>query len=329
MPKYGFNFLWMFSMGMDPNPQPPDLKELDFVAKQGFNFVRVPTDYRFWTKDFDYHNLNERIFEEYIDKYLEECTKRGLHMSLNVHRGPGYCINRNDLEKHSLWTDEEAQAGFQYLWESFAKRYKGIDSSKLSFDLINEPPGIGEYGCTRETHADVIRRTINAIRAIDPNRQIVIDGLGGGGIAIPELADVGAIHSGRGYAPFFISHYKANWVTIEKWPDPEYPAKVWGEYWDRDALVNYYKPWREVEDMGVEIHMGEFGCFNKTPNDVAIRWLTDLLDVWKEYKWGYALWNFKGSFGIVEHGREGARYENMDGFNVDRELLELLLTNRV
>jgi len=62
---------------------------------------------------------------------------------------------------------------------------------------------------------------------------------------------------------------------------------------------------------------------------MAVRWLTDLMDVWKELGWGYAMWNFKGAFGIVDHGREGARYEKIKGFNVDRDLLDLMLNCRV
>jgi len=329
--KYGFNFLWMFSK-WDANvaPAAPALDELDFIAEYGFNFVRIPTDYRFWTKNFDYKNPDESIFENYIDKYLEECTKRGLHMSLNIHRAPGYCINRNDLEKHNLWTDKEAQDGFAFLWEYFAKRYKGICNAHLSFDLLNEPPSEGEYGCTRANHAEVMRNTIAAIRAIDPGREIVLDGMGGGHLAIPELADTGTIHSGRGYTPFEVSHHKAEWVDgWEKMSLPEYPGEIYGKMWDCKALAEAYEEWRIVEAMGVKIHMGEFGCYNKTPNDIAVRWLTDLMSVWKEFGWGYAMWNLKGPFGIIDHGRKGARYEKIKGFNVDRDLLDLMLNCRV
>jgi len=328
--KYGFNFLWMFSRHQaDMVPQPPNLAELDFLAKHGFNFVRIPTDYRFWTKGFDYLKPDEGIFEKYLDKYLEECTKRGLHMSLNIHRGPGYCINGNNLEKHNLWADEEAQAAFQFLWEGFAKRYRGIGNDKLSFDLLNEPPDIEQYGCTRDVHEKVMRRTIAAIRAIDPGREIVLDGMGGGHIAIPELADAGVIHSGRGYTPFPVSHANAEWVPNKDMPKPVYPGKMEGKEWNRAALVDFYQPWREVEAKGVEVHVGEFGCYNKTPNDIALRWLTDLFDVYREFKWGYALWNFEGAFGIVNHGRENARYEKTDGFNVDVDLLDLMKNSRV
>jgi hypothetical protein len=53
------------------------------------------------------------------------------------------------------------------------------------------------------------------------------------------------------------------------------------------------------------------------------------MSLFKEFRWEYSLWNFEGPFGIVEHGRPGARYETMQGYRVDRELLDLLLDNRV
>jgi len=329
MKKYGFNMLWMFSY-YGKEPKEPDEKQLDFIAKHGFNFIRIPTDYNFWTKDFDYLHPNEKVFE-LIDKYLEECRKRKLHMCLNFHRAPGYCINANDREKHNLWTDEPAQEAFIYLWEHFAKRYKGIPSSELSFDLLNEPPSVGQYEFTRDKHEYVMRKTIKAIRGIDPDREIVLDGISGGGVAIPELADAGVIHSGRGYAPFEVSHYKAGWCGVkdEDWVTPVYPGVMHDKQWDRNALTEYYKPWIEVEKKGVEVHIGEFGCFNKTPNDVALRWLGDLMSVFKENGWGYSMWNFDGSFGIVNHGRPGAVYTKIDGFDVDKTLMDIMLENMI
>ncbi|MCL2099286.1 MAG: glycoside hydrolase family 5 protein [Oscillospiraceae bacterium] len=329
MKKYGFNMLWMFSYH-GKEPQKADEKQLDFIAEQGFNFIRIPTDYNFWTKDFDYLNPDEKVFET-IDSYLEACKSRGLHMCLNLHRAPGYCINANDREKHNLWKDEPAKEAFAFLWECFAKRYKGVPNTELSFDLLNEPPNIGQYGFTRDIHEAVMRGVIAVIRAADPAREIVLDGIAGGGVAIPELADAGVIHSGRGYAPFEVSHYKASWCGIkdEDWKEPVYPGKNGSRHWDKDALRAYYAPWVEVEKKGVEVHIGEFGCFNRTPNDIALRWLGDLMSVFKERKWGYSMWNFEGSFGIVNHKRPGAVYTNIGGFEVDKQLLDIMLENMV
>lgn len=325
MPHYGFNFLWMFS---GDRPEEPDERALDFVAKHGFNFVRVPMSYWLWTTDFDYFSPDERVFD-LVDRYVDACRSRGLHLSLNLHRAPGYCINGNDLERHNLWLDEVAQDAFVFLWETFAKRYAGAED--LSFDLLNEPPHIGQYGLTRDIHAALMRRTTAAIRSVDAEREVVIDGLGGGHLAMPELADLGVVHSGRGYEPMPISHHKATWwPEFETAPAPAYPGLPWqGRVWDRAALREFYQPWRAVEAAGTRVHIGECGCYSETPNDVALRWLGDLFGVYREFGWGFALWNFEGAFGIVDHGRPGARYEVMDGYRVDRELLEIVQASMV
>jgi endoglucanase len=330
MAYYGFNFQWMYSTRSGQKPLVADEKALDFLAATGFNFVRIPTDYRFWIKDFEYLKPDERLFV-FFDGYLEACRSRGLHMSLNIHRGPGYCINANNIERDNLWLDKVAQDGFVFQWETFARRYLGVHSSDLSFDLLNEPPNIGQYGMTRQNHEALIRRTVHAIRAIDPKREIVIDGLGGGHIAMPELADLGVVHSGRGYQPMPVSHFKAGWWDGHlAAPAPEYPGQVWEDVvWNKQTLREFYQPWRDIEAAGARIHIGEMGCYNKTPNDIALRWLIDLFAVYKDFGWGYSLWNFTGDFGIIEHGRPGARYEQVHGYNVDKDLLDLMIRSRI
>src|SRR5687768_15894914 len=118
MPRYGFNFLWMYSWEPGRDPKPADERALDFLVAGVFDFVRVPTDYRFWIDDFQYLQPKESTLA-YFDQYLAACRARGLHMSLNIHRGPGYCINNNELERDNLWVDRVAQDGFVYQWETF------------------------------------------------------------------------------------------------------------------------------------------------------------------------------------------------------------------
>jgi endoglucanase len=45
---------------------------------------------------------------------------------------------------------------------------------------------------------------------------------------------------------------------------------------------------------------------------------------WKEAGWGWALWNFRGSFGILDSGRSDTAYEDFRGRKLDRKLLDLL-----
>ena len=248
--RSGFNVQWML---VDPGRRPPpaDERALDFMASNGFDFLRVPTDYRVWTTGFDYLHPDRSVFD-FLDGYLEACRSRGIHLSLNLHRAPGYCITRIDLERDRLWIDQVAQDAFVFLWEGFARRYRGVPGAQLSFDLVNEPPAIGQDGFTRDIHAALIRRTVTAIRAIDPDRPLVIDGVDGGNLAMPELADLGVTHSTRGYAPYPVSHWGATWWDGWRLGDaPRWPGVVYeGRAWTKDDLREFYDPWRAVERAG-------------------------------------------------------------------------------
>jgi hypothetical protein len=122
-----------------------------------------------------------------------------------------------------------------------------------------------------------------------------------------------------------VSHFAAPW-----WPGsvglpaPAYPGSYDGRRWDIEGLRSFYEPWRELEASGVPVHVGEFGCYDKTPDDIAQAWFSDLFAVFREFGWGYALWEFTGPFGIVGHRRPGAVFEPLDGFDVDRRLLDLM-----
>ena len=213
---YGFNILPFFSLGRDASNVSPELvhmesADLDFMAEMGCNFVRLPTDYRYFIHDFKYYDYDEQMLKV-LDRCIHEIVSRGLHCSLNVHRAPGYCINGNDLERDNLWTDKIAQDAFTALWKMFAERYKSYSSEQLSFDLLNEPPFIGQFGLTRENHKAIMKRVSEEIRKITPDRIVICDGLCCGHQACPELADLDVVLSGRGYTPIQITHWRAEWM---------------------------------------------------------------------------------------------------------------------
>ena len=72
------------------------------------------------------------------------------------------------------------------------------------------------------------------------------------------------------------------------------------------------------------MHVGEWGCYNKTPHDICLRWMEDVLSLWKEANWGQSMWNLKGDFGILNSNRADVKYENYKGLKLDRKMLELL-----
>lgn len=326
---YGFNVLWLFSAGgknvsVNPAQIHIDERDLDCMVEMGCNFVRIPTDYRFFIHDFNYGHYDETMLK-ILDDAIHAVTSRGMHCSLNVHRGPGYCINGNEFEKDNLWTDKIAQDAFLNYWKMFAERYSSYNSKDLSFDLLNEPPNPGDYGLTHENHAEIMTTVYNEIKKISPDRKIIIDGLGCGHLAVPELAGLGAIHSGRGYQPFEFTHYKAPWVKHEgEWPQITWPdMKINGKTWNKQALRDFYAPWKTVADTGCPVHIGEGGCYNAVDNQVALKWYEDWFSVLNEYDFGFALWNFRGPFGIAEHGRKNTKWEVKHGIAFDSELYAL------
>ncbi len=78
---------------------------------------------------------------------------------------------------------------------------------------------------------------------------------------------------------------------------------------------------------GVPIHVGAWGCYNKTPHDVCLAWMKDLLALWKEVGWGWTMWNLRDPFGVLDSGRPDAAYVCLHVHGVDRKMLALLVAN--
>jgi len=316
LPRWrGFNLLEKFNAGSN---KPFVEADFQWLAEWGFDFVRLPMDYRCWTDAQDPYKVNEKVLAE-IDQAVEFGRKHKVHVDLNLHRAPGYTV-ASPPEKLKLWTDEEAQKQFDFQWSQFARRYKGIPSAQLSFDLVNEPADIKP-----EVYAKVTRRVVAAIRREDPNRLVISDGIRWGNTPVMELADLGIAQSTRGYNPMEISHYQAPWVNGERFAKPTWPLKRGNQTIDREGLKkSSIEPWQQLAAKGVGVHVGEWGAFNKTPHDVVLAWARDFLGLWKEAGWGWAMWNFRGSFGILDSGRNDVAYEEFRGRKLDRKLLELL-----
>ena len=459
----GFNLLEKFNNRNDRFVE----NDFKWISDFGFNFVRLPMDYRMWIIDRDWRRINERVLEQ-IDEAVQFGEKYGIHVHMNFHRAPGYTVARPAEEK-SVWTDPEALEVCILHWTTFAKRYKGIPNSRVSFNLFNEP-AIAEELLPQCVAAH--KAIIKAIREIDPDRLIVCDGYEWGTKPFLDLVDQKVAQATRGYAPSEISHYRASWVNSADFPEPSWPTVIgnglllqpgkneieerfrqpmqiegpfpsatklrmlvgtvsgntslvieadgrnifrhdfrpgpgegewkqvvyreeWNVYqniYDKnyeveipagtrqisiqaavgdwltlkelaltsgsgEALVNLtpgwnrepskfrydgssitggemrdrewlkrtmIAPWQALESQGVGVMVGEFGAFQYTPHDIVLRWMGDMFANWKEASWGYALWNFRGSFGILDSGRSDVAYEDFHGHKLDRKMLQLL-----
>ena len=316
LPRWrGFNLLEKFNVGSSRQFVESDFQ---WMKDWGFDFVRLPMDYRCWTDPIRPFQLIEKVLKE-IDQAVESGRKHGVHVSLNLHRAPGYTVAQPP-EKLDLWTSEEAQKQFDFQWSQFAARYRGIPSTQLSFNLVNEPANIKP-----ERYVNVVRRAVAAIRKEDPDRLVIADGLSWGRDPVFDLADLRIAQATRGYEPMPISHYQAPWVGGERFARPTWPLKEGNKVYDRDWLLkDRIEPWKKLQSQGVGVMVGEWGAFNRTPHKVVLDWARDLLGLWKEAGWGWALWNFRGPFGILDSDRTDVVYEKFQGHKLDRKFLDLL-----
>ena len=317
LPRWrGFNLLEKFTASRNA-----PYREEDFamMAEWGFDFARLPASYHCWSKPDNWLTIDEGPVR-HIDQAIEFGKRYGIHVNLNFHRAPGYCVNPPE-EPKDLWTDASALDACAFHWKYFATRYKGIPSTQLSFDLLNEPARTEEPNYVR-----VAKHLIEAIRSVDPSRLIVADGHKWGNDPVHGLADMNVAQSTRGYQPMHISHFKASWIGgSDKWPTPTWPLKLQDQTWDKERLRRErIEPWKALEKKGVGVHVGEWGAFTSTPHDVALAWMKDNLDLWKEAGWGWALWNLRGGFGLLDTRRPDVKYESYKGHQLDRKMLELL-----
>lgn len=465
LPRWrGFNLLEKFHFNGRHEPFVED--DFRMIAEFGFNFVRLPMDYRGYIAEGNWERFDEKPLTQ-IDQAVEWGKRHRIHVCLNLHRAPGWTV-ANPPEAKDLWTDPDAQRVAALHWGMFARRYKGVPNSNLSFNLFNEPTKLAP-----ETYVMVVRKMLDAIRAEDPDRLVLCDGLSWGTQPVPDLVPLGVGQMTRGYSPFTLTHFGASWVgnnadwKIPQWPihagtngtllsphkgdEPSHPLVIEGPLgagsklrvtlttlsskatlvirddhneiarrewiagpdkgpweksgqdprwnnWKAEGRVDLRVPletatqrlemrvvdgdWLNIGEIGVtlpgadreitvglenqwsakpeilrvfpavraigvlhdrdwlrretidpwqshasvkgSVMVGEWGAFHKTPHDVVLKWSEDCLRNWRDAGWGWALWNFRGPFGVLDSGREDVHYEEHQGHKLDRKLLELL-----
>ena len=344
IPKWkGFNVLDFFSPDPRRSRRATIEEDLKWMSDWGFDFLRIPMAYPSYLDiDRDKHIASDDVYRvsekalEKVDRLVYMAHKYNLHVSLNLHRAPGYCINAGFHEPFNLWKDTAAQEAFYWHWTMWAKRYQHISRDKISFDLLNEPAWVEDMNDQHssktivpgDTYAGIAEKAANAIWEVNPDHLVIADGNDVGSKVIPEIAHLPIAQSCRGYYPHIISHYKASWVfkpeQIKDLPPLKYPGQVGDQYLGREMLEEFYAPWIKLVQSGVGVHCGECGCYIETPHEVFLAWFGDVLDILGSNGIGIALWNFKGAFGILDSGRKDVNYEDWYGHKLDRKLLDLI-----
>ena len=167
--------------------------DIDAMAGWGFNSVRLPMHWNLFIKGTPGRNATGRIAwnEEgfrRVDALIAWLKANDMFLILDMHAAPGgqghdIAISDRDPDKPSLWDSRDNQEKMIALWSEIARRYKD-EPTIVGYDLLNEPnwgfQDKSDKGGCRETGNEPLRdlyeRTIRAIRAIDSNHMLIIEG---------------------------------------------------------------------------------------------------------------------------------------------------------
>jgi endoglucanase len=337
---------WTLNDGVVPE------RDFELIRDLGFTFVRLPVSYLFLGKSAFGRTPDEKRMY-LVDRVIEFGQKHGVHVMLNMHRAPGYCVlapsEFDFAERDNLFTDEAPFEAYIAWWRMFAERYRGVSQADLSFDLLNEPFNLDEA-----TFNKVFLPAIDAIHEVDPDRYIHVEGTfqahgsfdSNGSVTSvamvpPTSAAVGrpnVISSMHIYHPIPMTRYDCGFGPPTDLEPPTWPyqAKVRDDapsrklvgdeakLWDKEALRELLAPYLALADAGNLVHAGEMGAWGGFSHDVYIDYCRDLVEILSEHGIGFALWSLHGPFGIFDNNFADANYESYRGLKLDRKLVDVL-----
>ena len=156
--------------------------DIAYIAKTGANTIRLPFNYKLFTRE-DYMGKNDETEGfRMMDKTIEWCRKYGLYLILDMHDCPGGQTGDNIDNGHGypwLFENETSQKLFCDIWKGIAAKYKD-EPVILGYELMNEPIATM---FSKELQAEMnakleglYKRATKTIREVDNNHIILLGG---------------------------------------------------------------------------------------------------------------------------------------------------------
>lgn len=297
-----------------------DESDVERIAAWGMDHVRLPIDYPVLRGDEGTEGFSERGFG-YLDDCVRWCDAHDLDLIFDLHQAPGYSFN--DLENNRLFDDEALQDRFVAVWCELAERYAST-GDELAFELLNEV-----VEPTSERWNALVHRTVDAIREVDADRDVIVGGNNYN--AIDELENIDLIEDDDNivytfhfYEPHLFTHQHASWSdgAREYDTDVEYPGpfpglasflaanpeyeEQYGEFVDhradREWIEAAIQPALDFRaETGEDVYCGEYGVIDVAPEESRLAWYRDVVDVLSAHDIGRGCWSYKEmSFGLVD-----------------------------
>lgn len=279
--------------------------DIKFISSVGANCIRIPLNYRLFESDLEPFKYNQKGFKR-LDEVLKQCEKYNIYVILDLHAVAGWqnCHWHSDNERgvSLLWTHKLFQDRFVKLWSEIAKRYES-KNVVAGYNLINEPstgnPN-GEhvfdfyehYNSNWESINRLYERTIKAIRKIDANHIIFLEGdnYSRNFEGLDKPCDSNLVYSSHNYIPpgFGPGAYPGYYESEEG------PI-----YWDKNTIERNF-----INSSGnlfcksnkVPLWVGEFGAQYHGEKDslqFRLRAMDDQLSIFNKHKIHWTTWTYK------------------------------------
>ena len=294
-------------------------EDVKFIAESGFDHLRIPIDEE---QMFD-ENINpDKEAFDLLHNAIGWCKEFKLKVIIDLHILRSHHFN---AETKPLFTDKNAQEQFYECWRKLSAELKHYPRSMVAYELMNEP-----VADDSEQWNVIVNRCLEVVRELEPKRTIIIGANRWQAynevknLRVPEK-DKNIIISFHFYNPFPLTHYRASWTEQKENPlNVYYPGyivkkedveklspelkKRWGwlarSYNDINTLDKQIKEaYDAATAMGRTLYLGEFGCLHGAGKENLINWLRDVVSLCEKYDIGYASWDYKGGFGIIDKGQ--------------------------
>jgi len=203
--------------------------------------------------------------------------------------------------QHVFNTDEKWVPDIVAHYRRLAELCQDLPAEAVAYDLLNEPE-------TREPRAynALLRRLTRAIRSIDKSHLIyaeVVAPWGPMAQPYPEAAFANLEPTGDPLTVYSFHDYEYRLMT--RYPNEKVDI--------RNLLERWLPVFRFSIDHRAPIHLGEFGAFEQTPEDIyanrcAITMLLDYFRLFDRFGWHF---HYYSNRGIVRVRRDGSLEESL------------------
>lgn len=317
--KRGVNLSHWFSQSPRRGAERRDwIGPADFarVAELGFDHVRLPLD-----EEHLWNAKGERENEawELLEQAMELAAANRLRVVCDLHILRSHHFNQTDVP--ALYRESAALDAFCASWTELASFLGRYPTDFVGLEILNEAVARDGKDWNR-----VASRAFAAMREAAPAHTIVtgsnwycmcrtFDEL-----VIPD--DQNQILTFHFYNPMCITHHRAHWTDIGAWEgDVAYPGLPWpsgvpegvaeplrsrmerdNTAWGPAAMrAEIELPLVRSRETGLGLYCGEFGVINQAPLALRKAWLRDAVETFEQNGIGWAVWDWKGVFGVVDH----------------------------